>query len=376
MYDAIVVGGGIVGASAAYHLARSGSETLLVDREDEGRATDAGAGILSPETSRHASETWYDFAVTAVRYYPDLVDSLSADGVGETGYAVRGTLVVDPPDGDPGAFEAGRRRILDRKERTGYPPDDRLYEVDPDEARDLFPALGDMRSAIYYEDGARVDGRTFRDALLDAGEAHGLELRQADAEAVLVDDDAVAGVVVDGERIPATNAVIAGGAWSPAFEDDLGIRVPVEPQRGQIVHLDTREVDTAGWPIVTSMGGHYLVPWDDNRVAMGATRESGVGFDPRTTAGGVHEVLDAGLATAPGLGDAAIEEVRVGLRPVSEDGLPAIGAVPGVEGAYLATGHGPTGLTLGPFSGKVVADLVRGEPVAVDLSGLRPDRFL
>ena len=67
--------------------------------------------------------------------------------------------------------------------------------------------------------------------------------------------------------------------------------------------------------------------------------------------------------------------VRVGLRPVSADGLPVIGPIPDVEGAYVATGHGPTGLTLGPYTGTLVARLVRGEPVAQDLGPFDPGRF-
>lgn len=72
---------------------------------------------------------------------------------------------------------------------------------------------------------------------------------------------------------------------------------------------------------------------------------------------------------APGVSDATLAEVRVGLRPVSADGLPVLGGVPGVDGAFLATGHGATGLTLGPYSGKVVAEAVSGDDRDV------PDRF-
>ena len=79
MYDVIVVGGGIVGMSTAYHLVCAGARTLLIDREDRGRATDAGAGILSPETNSRDPDAWFDFAVAAVGYYPTLVQRLQED---------------------------------------------------------------------------------------------------------------------------------------------------------------------------------------------------------------------------------------------------------------------------------------------------------
>jgi D-amino-acid dehydrogenase len=78
----------------------------------------------------------------------------------------------------------------------------------------------------------------------------------------------------------------------------------------------------------------------------------------------------------PGLADAAIGEIRVGLRPGSADGLPVCGPVPGVEGAYLATGHGPTGLQMGPYTGRQVARLVRGEPLETGMGAFSPARFL
>ena len=86
-YDAIVVGGGIVGASAGYHLMRAGAKTLLIDRQDLGRATDAGAGILAPEMSQDESDSWFNFAVEAVDYYPLLIEALQAENAGATSYA-------------------------------------------------------------------------------------------------------------------------------------------------------------------------------------------------------------------------------------------------------------------------------------------------
>src|SRR3712207_564264 len=93
-FDAIVVGGGIVGMSIAYHLVHAGARTLLLDRADPGRATDAGAGILTAETNGHASATWLEFATSALAYYPVLIAALRAAGAGDTGYAVCGQVAV------------------------------------------------------------------------------------------------------------------------------------------------------------------------------------------------------------------------------------------------------------------------------------------
>jgi D-amino-acid dehydrogenase len=118
-----------------------------------------------------------------------------------------------------------------------------------------------------------------------------------------------------------------------------------------------------------------MVPWDDGRVAVGATRETGSGFAPHTTAAGVLEVLAEALRVAPGLAGAEVREIRVGLRPASRDGLPILGPVPGVANLLLATGHGSIGLQLGPYSGKVIAGIIAGGEAETDIAPFSPARF-
>ncbi len=134
--------------------------------------------------------------------------------------------------------------------------------------------------------------------------------------------------------------------------------------------------DTASWPVVSPLGGsHYLLAFPDARVVVGATRETGAGFDHRVTAAGQLEVLEQALAVAPGLRDATLLETRVGFRPATPDGRPVLGALPGHPHVVLATGFGPGGLTLAPFAGSLVADVVLGGTPQVDLTPYRPDRF-
>ena len=118
-----------------------------------------------------------------------------------------------------------------------------------------------------------------------------------------------------------------------------------------------------------------MVPWDDSRVVVGATRETGSGFEPRPTVQGVQKVLEEAVRVAPGLAGAEIREIRVGLRPYTIDGAPVLGSVPGVDGVLLATGHGPSGLQLGPYSGKLVADLAMGLAAKMDLQPFSVARF-
>jgi len=375
MYDAIVVGGGVVGLATAYHLLRGGARTLLVDRADRGRATDAGAGIITADTNARDAPARFEFAVRAAAYYPALLEGLRQDGAGDTGYARCGMLVVAVSPDEREAFARSREAIPGRRGAQWAPDGNELFAVTADDAQRMFPPLAPVLGALYHRGAARVDGRLLARALRTAAGGRGLAVMQGSVDRLIVEDRRIAGVIVGGERVSSTRVAIAGGAWSQAFGDQLGISIPVRPQRGQILHLRAAGVLTEGWPIVSAYRGHYLVPWADGRVVAGATRESGSGFDARLTAAGVREVLAEAVRVAPGLGDWEIHEMRVGLRPLSDDGLPVLGAVPGIEGAYLATGHGPAGLHLGPYSGKVVAGVMLGSAPEIDLTPFEVERF-
>jgi D-amino-acid dehydrogenase len=374
-FDAAVIGGGLLGTATAYHLVTAGARTLLVDRADAGRATDAGAGILSPETNSRDPDAWFRLAAEAADYYPALIEGLRDEQAGDTGYARCGKLVVAVSDDEIEPFARARRIMLERQQRRGLPKPGDLHEISAEEARELFPPLARVHGAIYSRTAARVDGRLLNRAIRAAAEARGLLIRDGSVERLVREGDAVTGLIVGGETIHADAVAIAGGAWSEAFGKQLGVTIPVAPQRGQIIHLGVPRTDTSRWPMLSAFREQYMVPWADSRVVVGATRETGSGFAPHTTTAGVRSVLDEALRVAPGLASAEIREIRVGLRPLTPDTLPVLGAVPGVDGVFLATGHGPSGLTLGSYSAKVVAAQMLGMAPGTDLSAFSVARF-
>src|SRR4051794_2067142 len=237
-YDAIVVGGGVLGLSTAYHLVKAGAKTLLIDRADEGRATAAGAGIITPETNARDADAGVELGLQAGAYYPQLMANLGEAAARATGYAICGILVVAATEDEVEAFQRARSMILDRQHRRGTPSQADLHDVTPAEAKRLFPPLADVKGALYYRGAGRVDGRQLASVLRQVSEQLGLATLNAGVERLAMTDSCVTGVVTNDETLSATSVIIAGGAWSPAFGDQLGLRLPVEPQRGQIVHLD------------------------------------------------------------------------------------------------------------------------------------------
>lgn len=367
-----VIGGGIVGASAAFHLASSGIDTVLVESEQSGRATSAGAGIISPGSTMRDLPAFFALAQPAVSYYPVLVEALAEAGVYDAGYEVCGQLMVADTPEKAEALPAQKALVQQRLD-GGMPNIGTISDVSPAEAQTLLPTLGDVLAAIHLSDAARVDGARMRDAMTKA--ALNLGARVISGAATLVMDGGKAsGIAVGDETIAVDAVVVSAGAWSNTVLAPTGFALPLAPQKGQIIHIDMPEQDTTNWPILTWNSSQYQLCFGPNRVVCGATREFDSGYDTRVTPAGVTEVLNEQLRICPGLAHGTIAEVRVGLRPYADDGVPFIGPVPGCENVIVGSGHGPSGLTLGPYSGLLTAELAQDMRPSVDVSSFRLDR--
>ena len=363
-----VIGAGVLGASTAFHVALAGAEVAVVDQAHAGRATVAGAGIVSPWSSGRVDPDWRRIAEAGARYYPALIHRLAEEGEAETGYRRVGALSVAA---DGGELDRIERAV--RARRAEAPEVGEVTRLSPAQARALFPPLRPDLGAVHVGGGARVDGRLLAGALRRAAERRGARFHDGTA-ALLVRDGRVAGIRLGPDTIAADCVVVAAGAWAPEVLEPLGIPLAVAPQRGQITHLRLEGVDTEAWPVVLPPGGHYLLAFGGSRVVVGATRETGSGFDHRVTAAGQAEVLNEALAIAPGLGAATLVETRVGFRPAGPDLRPMLGRAGGLRELVVGNGLGPSGLTIGPFAGRLLAQLVLGEVPDLDLAPYDPMR--
>ena len=164
--------------------------------------------------------------------------------------------------------------------------------------------------------------------------------------------------------------MIAAGSWAGQLDVDDGAAAAVRPVRGQLLRLQWR-----GAPLHHIVWGPdcYVVPWGDWTVLVGATVED-VGFDERTTAAGVRDLLDAVCELLPEAWRATFIEARVGLRPATPDGLPFIGASERSSRLVYATGHYRNGILLAPLTARLIADLIVDGREDAALAQLRPTR--
>ena len=410
----VVVGGGVIGVSCAYHLARGGAEVGVIEREEIGAGASSGnAGTiaaghpplnrpgrikrglsqtLDPTSPLYVHPHWnpglWRWLMGFARYCTDehvrhcmsvmgplgrdaltAFDTLFAEEWIECGYARTGYF--EACETEEGLATA--RHEADTIRASGYAP----QELSGDELRAAEPAVGPgMVGAIFYPEAAILDPASFLVGLLAATRRRGAEVRIGSGVAHLrVGGGRASGVeLTDGTSVDADVVVLATGAAVGQWRRDLGVRLPVQPGKGY--HRDV-DIGPNGAPrlntgLVLAEHAVFCTPMDTAVRFAGTMEFSGhnrVMRRPR-----LRQLTNAARAAFPGMGTARPRSEWCGLRPMSVDGLPIVGPVPGVDGVCIATGHGMLGLTLGPVTGELVASHVLGreEP---RLEPLLPSRF-
>lgn len=362
MKSIIVLGGGILGASTTYHLAKKGIKVTLVDRRDPGQATSAAAGIICPWLSQRRNKAWYQLVKSGARYYQQLVDMLKEDGEIDIGYKKVGAISIHK---DEEKLDKMEKRAIER--RSDAPEIGEITRLTREETHQLFPVLSKEYCALHISGGARVDGRALCNALISAAKKHGAEIRYGNAH-LMNKKDQITGVRMDGKDFSADKVILTAGAWTSELLNPLGINFLMTSQKAQIIHLKLENMKTDKWPVVMPPNDQYILSFSPDKIVVGATHENNAEFNTRITAGGIHEILDKALKVAPGLADAELVETRVGFRPFTPGFLPVIGEVPGTKGLLLANGLGASGLTAGPYLGAELAKLALDINTEIDLS--------
>jgi glycine oxidase len=367
--DTLIIGAGAIGLSLAYELASRGEKVGIVERADVGRESSwAGAGIVPPAPTDADASPSQQLAALSARLHPEWHDRLKAETGVENGYRRCGALYLAHDENSERQLEeeaAGWRAAGVRHEIVDLP---RVAELEPN------LALAGVRRAYHLADEAQLRNPWHVRALEAACAARGVVTKvRAPVEDFVVRDGSVVEARTAVGSIAAAKFCLTAGAWSGDLAAKLGLRPAVKPIRGQIVLLNPEQPVVRGIVYAGNHFRHYFVARDDGRVLVGSTEED-VGFDKRTTAAVAHELLDFAIRLAPSLAGAQIEQSWAGLRPFSADGLPYLGRAPSLKNFYIAAGHYRWGLALSPATAVVMAQLMRGEPTALDLTPFRVDR--
>lgn len=386
--EVLIIGGGVVGAATSYFLAREGVANLVVERHEPAwGASGRNPGYVWTHT--RAEGVQMELAKAGRSLYDELVEELD-----DFEFRASGGMIYffeDSHDLFP-RFVEGRRR-------AGLP----MELLEADAARAGCAVLpDDIAGATFNPLDAHVEPTKLTQSLIAAAGRLGAGVRSSAVEALLVESGRCVGVRTSDGELRAEQVIVAAGSWSPPLLRPLGLSLPIVPMRLQMALTEPIEQrfdpilygptavkqyaltkDLPGYdeeeflhPLETIFPGlamlELVAQRPDGRVLLGCPMDF-VGMQDQPTVGGL--ALTCGIIGdhIPTLRDVAIERTWAGLLPQTPDALPVLGRVDGVDGLVLATGH-VFGMAAGPISGKLIAQLLTGATLDLDLAPFRFER--
>jgi D-amino-acid dehydrogenase len=408
----LIVGGGLIGLSCAWFLRRAGADVVVVEAGERtgGGASRGNAGAICPSMTEPLPAPGMIGEVlanlrrsdAALYVHPRAAPSLAGfvarfaaaathrrfeGGLAAMASLARGVI--------PAYDELAAAGIGSHARHDGYlfahaDPDAAVDErahiarmsslglcAEPGEVlggsalRDAEPALGPAAIAGFVLPGERwVEPSVFVDELTEASIASGVAIRTGTG-AVRIDtfEDGVEVLLAGGERVDVAEVVVAAGAWTPSLIGRLGVHLPVVPGKGYSFEVRPHVMPRR---VIHLSSAHVVVSPAGERVRIAGTMEFDGTFD-RFREGRVGAIV----RVAQGFLDMDLTARRdewVGPRPMTPDGLPYLGRVPGHERVVVAAGHNMLGLTLAPVTGRAIAGLIMAADPGLDLSPFALDR--
>ena len=364
--EAVVVGGGVVGLSAAFHLAEAGVEVVLVERDELGSgSTCRAAGGVRAHFSDPVNVALGQRSLRAF-------EEFARRPGGEIDLAQHGYLFLldDPEDVD--AFERGIRM----QNELGVPS--RMLTAE--QARELSPLVdpAGLRAAALSPTGGHCTPEAVVQGYARGARAHGAVLHQHCAVTGISTSGGgrVSEVLTDRGPIRTSTVVCAAGAWSAAVGEMAGVDLPVRPLRRQILVTEPIPELPARMPFTIDFATSFYFHDEGAGLLIGMSDpDQEYGFDLRTDDTWLTGLSEAISRRAPRLSDVGVAHGWAGLYEVTPDHNALIGRAGQLPGFVYATGFSGHGFLQGPAVGEVVRDLVLGRDPVVDVSGLTADRF-
>ena len=349
----IIIGAGAIGMMQARELAQAGVEVTLIDKGLCGQeASWAGGGIVSPLYPWRYSEPVTALATWSQGYYGNLAESLEAESGVDPELTRHGLMMLS---------------IEDQTEALEWAKTHNSWAelIGKDDIYKLEPSLREgVNDALWMPQVGSIRNPRLMRALYKSIKNEPLVnvIEESAVSGLVMKAGVVTGVTVKDKVINADKVVVTAGAWSGGLLGLIDVSLPVEPVRGQMILFNAKPGVVNR---VVLSDGKYVIPRRDGRVLAGSTLEY-VGFDKQTTDQAKQQLADTAIDMFPALAEAQIEHHWAGLRPGAPNGIPFIGAVPGVDNLYINAGHFRNGLVLAPAAVRVMTSLLLGNNSPVD----------
>lgn len=346
--DVVIVGGGIIGCSIGYYLAKEHRKVAILDAQQiGGKSTSAAAGMLGAHSEYKEFQHLYPFARSSQLLYKELYEE------------IKELTNIDFEKRDGGLLKL----VYSEEEKQELESILSLSTVewlDDKEVRKKVPQLSaDVTGAAYLKEDVHITPLIACNGLGKGAQLFGAELYEYTRVFEVEKNDKEYLVKTSRGSFLTKKVVIASGVWSNYFLQKLGLYQEIIPVKGECV-----AVLNEGFPLHYSIfhDQFYIVPRNNNELIIGATKKWN-DWSENPSLDGVEEVIQKAKMMIPEVGKMKWKRAWAGLRPQTYDGFPFIGEHPAMKGLYFATGHQRNGILLAPATGKMIRDLMIGSPV-------------
>ncbi|MBP8717654.1 MAG: FAD-binding oxidoreductase [Candidatus Atribacteria bacterium] len=376
--DVVIIGGGVIGASIFYQIAKEKVEVVLLEKSSIASGTSSACeGLIFLQTKKPGIHL--KMAMQSADLFKTLEDELDY----KIEYVADGAMVVIPEQNQYNAME----KFVQEQNKTGL----EVKLLNSDEAREQQPALSEtVAGSTFCSADARVNPILLTYGFIEAATRYnnakvftytkvlGIKRKNRTVEEVITNRGNIK-----------TNIVInAAGIYAPEIGAMVNLNIPIKPRRGQLMVTETIPNIIKGVLCTSNYiackydpeiannngGGLTIEPTANDNYLIGATREF-VGFNKKVSYDGIESIARNLVSLLPAFRNVSIIRFFAGLRPYTEDGLPILGKVEGLEGFIMAAGHEGDGIALSPITGRLIAELVINGKTSIPLYPFRLSRF-
>lgn len=360
----LIIGGGIIGFSIAFELAKKGTLSTIIDKGSSlSEASTAAAGMLGAHVELHQPGAFYELCKKSHALYKDWTDTLYEVSQISAQYINRGIVRV--------AFTDEDEREL--KSRLSWIGEDVRW-LSSTEIRQIEPTISEeIRGGLWFQDDHQVHVHHLAQSLRSSVLKLGCTIMESTPALSLIQEKGrIVGAKTSNGSIFADQTIITAGAWSTELLSSIDLHLPVHPIKGQCYSIRPE------FPIIQNTvftKGCYIVPKQDGSLLIGATQET-VGFDKKVTISAIASIHEIAERLLPSIHSAELLSTWAGLRPATPDELPYMGTITGFEGLVIATGHFRNGILLAPITGEIVSDLVLNGNSKTNIEAFSPERAI
>lgn len=373
----VIIGGGIIGASIAWHLSKRGYAPTIIEKENllETASSSSCEGLMFLQSKKPGIHL--NMAMESIKLYKDLQEELGVDLELER----QGGLII--------IHSQRELEILTDYAKKQNESGANIQMLDAKTVKEMVPQVAhDVLGGSFSRDDSVINPLKLTHGLLSGAVKNGATIKQnTEVLDIVVKNGSVKKVITNNEEIEADLVINAAGPFGAKIASMVGLDIPLKPRKGEIM-VTAPQKKVLNYPLMSatyiaakydpeiakSGTGFAVEQVQNGNILIGSTREF-VDFDDKSTIKAIQSISKGIEKTLPGLGKLKIIRDFAGFRPYTPDGLPFLGEHKKVKGFFFACGHEGDGITLCAITGQIVSQMIEGEKTAFDMENFNPARF-